>query len=89
MEQRYYYDRVTRQHDLYHLHGLRHAYAQRRYHEIVKEKTQDDVWNCPITGGPKRSQLSIEQKRIDIIARTIVSHELGHSRVAIVKNYIG
>lgn len=87
--QRNFYDTVTRQQGLYNLHGLRHAYAQKRYYEITQEKTNNNGWHCPIAGGLKSSQLTHEQKIIDQVARKIISNELGHSRIGIVKNYTG
>ena len=89
IEQRNFYDAVTRQQGLYNLHGLRHAYAQKRYYEITQEKTNNNGWHCPVAGGLKLSQLTHEQKIIDQEARKIISNELGHSRIAIVKNYTG
>ncbi len=38
------------------LHGLRHAYAQRRYKELTE-------WEAPINGGPNSRQLTSERKR--------------------------
>ncbi|GGF92831.1 MULTISPECIES: phage integrase N-terminal domain-containing protein [Cysteiniphilum] len=89
IQQRKIYDRVTRENNLYNLHGLRHAYAQNRYKEIVNIASKGNGWDCPIAGGPKRNELTASQKKIDRDARLIISNELGHSRVAIIKNYIG
>lgn len=82
IQQRKYYDRVTREQGYYNLHGLRHAYAQRRYKEITG-------WECPINDGPLRKDLSPSQKELDNQARLWISQELGHSRASITKNYIG
>lgn len=38
------------------MHGLRHAYAQQRYHELTG-------WLAPACGGPASRQLTPEQKR--------------------------
>ena len=57
------------------LHGLRHAYAQRRYEELTS-------WKSPATGGFDRKSLSQEQQEQDQEARLIISSELGHGREA-------
>ena len=67
---------------IHHRHGLRHAYAQRRYCEITG-------FNCPAIGGPPHHALTTEQRQIDRTARLQVSHELGHSRAAITSQYLG
>ncbi len=36
IQQRKYYDRITREQGYYNLHGLRHAYAQTRYKNFTK-----------------------------------------------------
>ncbi|MBX9704850.1 MAG: integrase domain-containing protein [Gammaproteobacteria bacterium] len=61
-------------------HGLRHAYAQRRYKELTG-------WDSPVKGGPTRAQMTAEQKQKDRAARLQLSLELGHSRINIVKIY--
>tara|TARA_B100000989_G_scaffold296861_2_gene281053 strand:+ start:23085 stop:23966 length:882 start_codon:yes stop_codon:yes gene_type:complete len=71
------------------LHGLRHAYAQKRYATLVLELTGDSGWCCPFQGGPKRSQMSKQQRLVDYHARKLVSLELGHSRVGITTIYLG
>ncbi|MCW5590304.1 MAG: integrase domain-containing protein [Legionellales bacterium] len=82
IQQRQLYDRVVSSTGHNNLHGLRHAYAQKRYREITG-------WPSPIDGGKTRTQLSKQQREIDLHARKIVSFELGHSRIAIAKNYLG
>ena len=82
IQQRRLYDKVTRAQGYYNLHGLRHAYAQRRYKEITG-------WNCPIASGISRFKLNTEQRILDDKARLCISQELGHSRATITKNYIG
>lgn len=77
---RYRYDKALQKIGL-RSHGLRHAYAQQRYRELVG-------WDCPLVGGPKRNELKDEQRRQDVLARMILSEELGHSRIAITRNYI-
>jgi site-specific recombinase XerD len=64
------------------LHGLRHAYAQRRYKELTDR-------DAPINGGLKSRELTPEQKQKDFEARMILTEELGHSREQITVNYLG
>ena len=89
IERRNQYDDLTHRAGLRNLHGLRHAYAQNRYFELTNRYANGHGWHSPIAGGPKRHQMSKEQKAIDKKVRIRISHELGHSRVAIVKNYCG
>jgi integrase len=63
-------------------HGLRHAYAQRRYEELTG-------WKAPHAGGPKSAELSPGQKIADRQARLLVSAELGHGREEITAVYLG
>ena len=65
-----------------HVHGLRHAYAQRRYEELTG-------WKAPAAGGPSSKQLSPEQKAVDRELRLIISRELGHEREQITAVYLG
>jgi site-specific recombinase XerC len=81
-QQQHRYDRQIRKAGMQKLHGLRHAYAQRRYWQLTG-------WNCPARGGPASQNLSPEQRAIDEEARLTISHELGHSRAAITAVYIG
>lgn len=64
------------------MHGLRHAYAQRRYQELTGIK-------APIAGGPNRSDLSCDERALDKKARAVISAELGHNREAITVVYLG
>jgi hypothetical protein len=64
------------------MHGLRHAYAQRRYQELTGFK-------APIAGGAKRATLSADERALDKIARAVISTELGHNREAITVVYLG
>ena len=64
------------------MHGLRHAYAQRRYAEITGFK-------APIAGGPNRSALSADERALDRLARAVISAELGHHREQITTIYLG
>jgi site-specific recombinase XerD len=72
------------------LHGLRHAYAQRRYRELTKlfdENKQGLI--CPAEGGKKFMEMNHAEKSMDRRARHIISRELGHSRINITKIYCG
>jgi site-specific recombinase XerC len=82
VQQQHRYDRHIRKAGMRKLHGLRHAYAQRRYRQLTG-------WNCPARGGPPSQDLSPEQRPIDEEARLTISHELGHGRAAITAVYIG
>lgn len=82
IQQRYIYDKQVQRHDLKNPHGLRHAYAQRRYKDITG-------WEAPINGGPSKKDLTLEQRALDFKARMIISEELGHSREHISKVYLG
>ena len=64
------------------MHGLRHAYAQRRYEELTG-------WKSPTAGGPISTLLTQRQRDQDREARLIVSHELGHEREQITAVYLG
>jgi hypothetical protein len=77
---RYTYDKQVQQAGLRNLHGLRHAYAQRRYKELTG-------WEAPINGGLNSKQLTPEQKEIDYQARMILTEEMGHGRINVLRNY--
>ena len=64
------------------VHGHRHRYAQRRYHELTG-------WECPARGGPTSKQLAKKQKAIDRQAREVISHEMGHGRTQVTSVYLG
>lgn len=64
------------------VHGLRHAYAQRRYFELTG-------WKAPAAGGPPSKDLTPGQKSTDRTARLIISRELGHEREQITAVYLG
>ena len=64
------------------LHGLRHGYAQRRYHDLAG-------FESVFAGGPKRTALDSDQRVIDSQARLQVSLELGHNRIEITDVYLG
>jgi len=64
------------------VHGLRHHYAQTRYRELTG-------FACPVQGGPRRAEFSVDQRAIDKSARLVITTELGHSRIGVVKSYCG
>jgi len=76
------YERHTANAGLSKMHGLRHAYAQQRYHELTG-------WSAPAAGGPTVKALTQEQKTIDRQARLTISQELGHEREQITSIYLG
>jgi site-specific recombinase XerD len=76
------YEGNTRRAGLHHMHGLRHAYAQRRYEELTGRA-------CPAAGGPVARELTPEQRERDCAARLTISRELGHEREAVVGAYLG
>ena len=86
--QRKVYDAAVQASGYKNLHGLRHAYAQRRYFEITSELTKGNGWKPPFNGGPSQKSLDPEQKQADAAARLIISHELGHSRTQISTIYL-
>ena len=76
------YEKQTQQAGLSKLHGLRHGYAQRRYHELTGHV-------CPAEGGPTSKGLTPEQRAVDQQARVTISNELGHARADISAVYLG
>jgi site-specific recombinase XerC len=64
------------------MHGLRHAYAQKRYEELTG-------WQSPAAGGPISKSLTSEQRALDKEARLVISRELGHERHQVVSVYLG
>ena len=82
VEQRNRYDRQVRTAGIKNPHGLRHAYAQRRYEELTG-------WKAPVAGGPASKSLTIEQRAFDEKARAVISRELGHDRTSITRIYLG
>lgn len=87
--QRKIYDAAVKAAGYKNLHGLRHAYAQRRYFEITSDLSNGQGWKAPFNDGPTRKDLTQNQKMIDDEARLIISNELGHSRKQISKVYCG
>ncbi len=82
VEQRNRYERQVRDAGIKNPHGLRHAYAQRRYEELTG-------WKSPLAGGPATKSLSSEQRALDKGARETASRELGHDRESITRTYLG
>jgi len=76
------YDYQVRKAGLKNPHGLRHAYAQRRYRVLTG-------WKAPAAGGPASKSLTSEQRALDKGARETISQELGHSREQISATYLG
>ena len=70
------------------LHGLRHAYAQRRYRVLTDKFTHGYGWDAPINGGISKRHLTPAQKIVDHDARELVANELGHSRPEISASYL-
>ena len=81
-QQKERYDNVIQAAGLHNLHGLRHSYAQRRYHQLTG-------WPSPAAGGPKSEDLSPLNFELDQRSRLIVSRELGHNRIGITAVYLG
>ncbi len=81
-EQLHRYERQVRTAGIRNPHGLRHAYAQRRYEELTG-------WKSPLAGGPASKSLAIEQRALNEGARETISRELGHSREQITATYLG
>jgi hypothetical protein len=82
IQQCHIYDGQCKAAGLYHMHGLRHRYAQRRYEVLTG-------WPSPKTGGPHATQLDLFQRQTDRDARQEISRELGHERPAVTAVYLG
>lgn len=82
IQQIHKYDYWTKKVGLDHMHGLRHAYAQRRFLEMAG-------FPAPAAGGPQRAALTPEQRALDEEVRLLISAELGHCREAITAAYLG
>ena len=81
-EQFHRYERQVRTAGIKNPHGLRHAYAQRRYEELTG-------WKSPLAGGPASRSLTNDQRARDKGARETISRELGHDRISITGDYLG
>ena len=89
-QQRNIYKTQTRRAGLSNMHGLRHAYAQRRYRTLTRRLDPNgEGWHCPARGGTPQKDLSKENYRIDVQARTQISEEMGHERLRITYVYLG
>ena len=85
-----HYEAQTKAMSVCKLHGLRHAYAQRRYRDLTRFfDPRGHGLICPIDGGKKRDDMNQIEKAIDHKVRKIISKELGHSRISILKIYCG
>jgi hypothetical protein len=85
-----HYQSQIKQMGLSKCHGLRHAYAQQRYHELTQSYDPERKGLlCPIEGGPSLKSLKVHERFWDRKARSIISRELGHSRSSITKIYLG
>ena len=82
IKQRNHYDRQVRAAGIKNPHGLRHAYAQRRYEELTG-------WKAPAVGGPASKSLNSDQRALDKGARETISRELGHGRESVSATYLG
>ncbi|EBS4549194.1 integrase [Salmonella enterica subsp. diarizonae] len=76
------FERETASVGIGHTHGLRHAYAQRRYEELTGRKQ-------PVLGGRSRRTMRREERRRDDKIQRQISEELGHSRISVTSIYIG
>ena len=76
---------------LFHGHGLRHDYAQRRYAELIRSMCPAYIqpWECPKKGGLLQKDLSPIDRRIDETARQVIGSELGHGRSDSADVYLG
>jgi len=64
------------------LHGLRHAYAQRRYQDLTG-------WPCAAKGGLLKNEMNDNQLRLDKAAREILTAAMGHERLDVISVYLG
>jgi integrase len=81
-EQLHLYEGITKRAGLSKMHGLRHAYAQKRYEELTGRQS-------PACGGKTSKELSKSEKVRDREARLVISRELGHEREQITAVYLG
>ncbi len=77
-----HYEYQTAKAKIRNTHGLRHAYAQRRYLVLTGQK-------CPLAGGKNKRTMTPEERTTDRQARLQISRELGHGRLAITDIYLG
>ena len=89
-QQRRVYKNETERAGLSNMHGLRHAYAQRRYRTLTRRLDPNgEGWHCPARGGTPQKDLSKENHKIDVQARLTISDEMGHERMRITYVYLG
>ena len=89
-QQRRVYKNETERAGLSNMHGLRHAYAQRRYRTLTRRlDPKGEGWHCPARGGLPQKDLSKENHKIDVQARLTISEEMGHGRLRITYVYLG
>lgn len=69
-------------HGITNVHGLRHAYAQQRFLELVGQP-------CALAGGKSHAQLSQADQARAQAARRLILAELGHTRLSITNTYLG
>lgn len=82
IQQRHRYDGEVKRVGLNNQHGLRHGYAQRIYQELTGRL-------APAAGGPKRKDMSAQERQLDNEVRLIISRLLGHERLEVVAVYLG
>jgi hypothetical protein len=63
-------------------HGLRHLYAQERYIKITNMMPRS-------RGGVLVKNMTGDQKKLDVYARSIITKELGHGRSSVTSIYLG
>ena len=80
VQQETMYRNQTSRAGIYHAHGLRHAYAQRRYQDLTG-------WPCVAQGGLSRPEMTGRQLELHKTVRQIISTELGHNRTDVVAQY--
>jgi len=89
------------EHSGYHFHGERHHFAHKLYSDLWQQKTGHEI-KAPIVKGLPASSWSwreyaakvtgISEKEIMDIDKEIrieVSHQLGHNRLSVTRDYIG
>ena len=81
VQQQTAYDNQLRLAGISKAHGLRHAYAQKRYYDITG-------FHCPVKGGPTWRELTPEQAVLDKLARASITTDLGHSRLDVCSTYL-
>lgn len=82
IEQRRHYDYVVKRAGLNNMHGLRHGYAQERYRELAQ-------FEPPIAGGKTAKEYMPFERERDLMARGIITEELGHGRLSVTSQYLG